>query len=187
MENNSSNEMSEKLVLLEIKNKKEMLNLYDDVIEALAKFDGKQITKRLETALRKDVSANLRVCREYNSFIIKWYISDRSIQGEKWTHYLNDTYYNLVWGACHNGYEPDLDILNYGEIKETLNYNNLKKELLKQKEYLENSIAKIETALLDVDILIKEAKELETKCNEFNAKKNTTVSSYYDIKSFYAR
>ena len=74
MLNNSSNEMSEKLVLLEIKNKKEMLKLYDGVIETLEKFDGKEITKRIQTALQKNVSKDLYVVREYNSFIIKWYL-----------------------------------------------------------------------------------------------------------------
>ena len=79
-----NDETAKKLVELQIKNREYAFSLYDEIIEVLAKFDGKQVTKRIETALRK-IDDNIRVENEYNSFIIKvgfWGTEKRSIKTE---------------------------------------------------------------------------------------------------------
>lgn len=62
-------EVSKKLVELEISNRKLALSLFDDIIKTLERFDGKQANKRIDTALKK-INENLSFSREYNSFII---------------------------------------------------------------------------------------------------------------------
>ena len=65
MRYNYSDEVSKKLVELELKNRKEMLGMYDDIINVMSKFDGKQFTKRVDTALKK-INPNIRAKLEYN-------------------------------------------------------------------------------------------------------------------------
>ena len=65
MRYNYSDKVSKKLVELELKNRKEMLGMYDDIINVMSKFDGKQFTKRVDTALKK-INPNIRAKLEYN-------------------------------------------------------------------------------------------------------------------------
>lgn len=72
-------EVACKLVELEIQNRKEALNLYDQIISVIQKFNGKVLNKRLETALQK-VNKYLRVDTNYSSFGISWWVNNDHIR-----------------------------------------------------------------------------------------------------------
>lgn len=182
MRYNVDDNVSKKLVELEIKNKKQMLTLYDGIIETLAKFDNKPITKRIETALKKNVSKHITVKRDYNSFIINYWFDDRSVNiNSKW-YYLKNDYGNFVHACCHSSYNDG--VLNYGDIKETLNFENLKTQLLIHKEYIEKNIKEMENNLKNIDKLIKEYEDIRKKCKEFNSNVGYSIAEYYGIKRF---
>lgn len=75
------------LILLEVKNMKEVLEMYDSIIGIIKKFDGKVLNKRLETAL-KSVSNSLYVDTKF-SFNIEFYCFDRgcrSANSDSWIY-----------------------------------------------------------------------------------------------------
>lgn len=171
----TNDETAKKLVELEIKNREYAFSLYDEIIEVLAKFDGKQVTKRIETALRK-IDDDIRVENEYNSFIIKvgfWDIEKRSVKTENGIAYLENS------GHCSR-------FSSYGVLNEnnSLNYENIKKQLIKHKEYMEESIKEIKSQLANVETIISEYEELEKKCQDFNRDTNFCISEYYGLKRF---
>lgn len=185
MRYNVSDEVSKQLVELEIANRKEMLKLYDGVIETLAKFDGKIYSKRVETALKKNVSDRISVERSFNSLIIKYYYENRCVtyknDGSEYTNcaYLKDTYDNFVHATCYSSYDDGCMA-----DKDTIIFDKLKAQIVKTKEYMENSIVEMENALVNIDKIIREYEELKAKCDAFNSKKNWCISEYYAIKSF---
>lgn len=176
-------EISKQLVELELKNRRYVLSLFDSIIETLSKFDGKQVNKRIDTALKK-IDKNLSFTMEYNSFIIKLWYEDRSItkrNGDEIgnTYYLKDNYKTIVHCCVHSSY-GDCVVNNDGRLI----FENLKKQLLKNKEYIEQSIFEIENQSSNVNDIISEYKELINKCNKFNNKVNWCIATYYDIKRF---
>ena len=181
MRMNISDEVSRKLVELEIENRKEMLTMYDGILEVLAKFDGKVFSKRVETALKKNVSDNIRVKREYNSLIIDYYYNNRYIKYKEdgSCAYLKDTYGTFVHATCYSSYDDGC----MGN-KDTIIFDKLKVQIEKTREYIEKSVKEMEIALATVDETIKEYEELKKKCAEFNHSTNWCISQYYDIKRF---
>lgn len=176
-------EISKQLIELELKNMRYMLSLYDKVIEALSKFDGKQVNKRIDTALKK-IDKNLSFTMEYNSFIIKFLYEDRGVtkkmdDGYERAYYLKDDYEIMAHCCVHSSYGDGV-VNDNGKLI----FNILKEQLLKSKEYIEQSIFEIENQLSKVDDIISEYKELINKCNKFNNKVNWCIAEYYDIKRF---
>lgn len=176
-----NDETAKKLVELEIKNREYAFSLYDEIIEVLAKFDGKQVTKRIETALRK-IDDNIRVENEYNSFIIKvgfWNIEKRSVKTENGIAYLENSEETICHCSRFSSYGDG--VLNENN---SLNYENIKKQLIKHKEYMEESIKEIKSQLANVETIISEYEELEKKCQDFNRDTNFCISEYYGLKRF---
>jgi len=177
----ANDETAKKLVELEIKNREYAFSLYDEIIEVLAKFDGKQVTKRIETALRK-IDDNIRVKNEYNSFIVEvgfWNIEKRSVKTENGIAYLKNAEETLCHCARFSSYGDG--VLNEDN---SLNYEAIKTQLVKHKEYMEKSTLEIKEQLADIETITSEYEELEKKCQEFNAKKNWCISEYYGLKRF---
>lgn len=176
MENNM--EVSKKLVELENKNRKCMVSLYDSVLECLKKFDGKQVTKRIETALKK-IDNNINLDSSGNSLIISLYFKDRLIQNEDRCYYLKNFYENFChcsrFSSCGDG------ILNSDN---SLNYEMIEKEMIKHKEYIIKSIEESEKQLKNIDYLMLEYEELKNQCNQFNHKIHRSIAEHFDIKSF---
>lgn len=179
----SDMEISKQLVELELKNRKYILSLFDSIIETLSKFDGKQVNKRIDTALKK-IDKNLSFTMEYNSFIIKLWYEDRSItkiNGDEIgnTYYLKDNYETIVHCCIHSSYSDGV-VNDDGRLI----FEYLKEQLLKNKGYIEQSIFEIKSQLSKVDDIISEYKELIDKCNKFNDKINWCIATYYNIKRF---
>lgn len=185
MRMNISDGISKKLVELEIENRREMLKMYDGILEVLAKFDGKVFSKRVETALKKNVSENIGVKREFNSLIINYYYKNRCINykedGKEYEScaYLKDTHGTFVHAICYSSYDDGC----MGN-KDTIIFDKLKEQIDKAREYMEKSVKEMEIALAKVDETIKEYEELKKKCYDFNHSTNWCISQYYDIKRF---
>ena len=177
----ANDETAKKLVELQIKNKEYTLTLYNSIIETLAKFDGKQVTKRIETALRK-IDDNIRVENEYNSLIIKmgfYDINKRSVKTESGIAYLKESEETICHCCRFSSYGDG--VLNEDN---SLNYENIKKQLIKHKEYMEESAKEIKSQLENVESIISEYEELEKKCKDFNHNTNWCISEYFGIKRF---
>ena len=178
MRYNVSDEISKKLVELEIANRELMLTMYDAIEETLKKFDGKIFSKRIETALKKNVSENIRVKREFNSVIIEFYFENRMVEYNNSIAYLKNSYeYFAHMTAYSEQYPHILD-------NEKLVYSEVLKELEKTKEYLKESVDKMKTALTEINNILTEYEELREKCREFNSKTNWAITEYYGIKYF---
>lgn len=179
---NNNMEISRKLVELEIKNRKYLVSLYNEVLECMKKFDGKQVTKRIDTALKK-IDSNIHMRNEYNSFVIELYFEDRMIKEENSynCHYLKNSYENFCHCCRFSSYDDG--VINVDNTN-SLNYARLEKEMLKQKDYFVKSIEETERQLQNIDSLVAEYKELQEKCNDFNKKVNWSIAEYYNIKRF---
>ena len=172
---------AKKLVELQIANREYTFSLYDEIIEVSTKFDGKQVTKRIETSLRK-IDDNIRVENEYNSFIIKvgfWDTEKRSIKTENGIAYLKDSEETLCHCARFSSYGDC--VLNEDN---SLNYEAIKTQLVKHKEYMEKSTLEIKEQLADIETIISEYEELEKKCKDFSHNTNWCISEYFGIKRF---
>ena len=137
---NVSYETDKRLVELEIANRELMLTMYDAIEETLKKFDGKIFSKRIETALKKNVSANIRVKREFNSIIIEFHFENRMVEYDNRVAYLKNS---SEYFAYMPAYSEQLD-------NEKLVYSEVLKELEKTKEYLKESVDMMKTALTDL-------------------------------------
>lgn len=180
---NNDMELSRKLLKLEIKNRKYLISLYDSVLECLKKFDGKQVTKRIETALKK-IDDNIHMKNDGNSFVIELYFKDRSISHNNGYYYLKNSDENFCYCSRFSSYGDG--VINVDNTN-SLNYAILEKEMLKHKDYLIQSIEKSEKQLKDIDSLIEEYKDLQEKCNDFNNKIHWSIAEYYNIKRFELR
>lgn len=179
---NNDMELSKKLVELEIKNRKYLVSLYDSVLECLKKFDGKQVTKRIDTALKK-IDNNISMRNEYNSFLIELYFEDRMVKEENSynCHYLKN-HSDCFCHCCRFSSYGD-GVINVDNTN-SLNYVILEKEMLKYKDYFINSIEESEKQLQNINSLVEEYKELQEKCNAFNKKIHWSIAEYYNIKRF---
>lgn len=178
--NNIGMEASKKLVELEIENRKYVLSLYPSVAEVLSHFDGKQITKRIETALQK-IDKHLYIRREYNTFSVKYYCENRSIKGDNgnW-HYLKNSEIHLFDATCFDAYEED-GILN---TDNTLNFEKLNVIIEGDKNYIGKETTNMQKDLAEIEAYIEEYKELEKQCKDFNNKIDYTVKEYFNLKDF---
>ena len=71
-------DIADKLIALEIANRRKAIELYPAIIETVKKFDGKVLNKRLETALKK-VNTNLRLAESEYRFDIRYWVENDSV------------------------------------------------------------------------------------------------------------
>jgi len=179
-----------KLTELEIKAKEKAISLYDEVIEALAKFDGKTITKRIETALKK-IDSDLYI-KQDSSFKVCLYISDRSFETENgnWI-YLDFSEVGMVYASYYT-YGDSIGILHGGneekdcpyEQLNTLNFENLKALMLKQKTYQQDRFKTLKEQLEHVNEYKQMHDDLLKQVKDYRGKVDYTIRQNFDLNSF---
>ena len=71
-------EIADKLIALEIENRRKVIELYPEIIETVKKFNGKVLNKRLETALEK-IHPYLSLEKSKYRFDIRYWVGSDSI------------------------------------------------------------------------------------------------------------
>lgn len=179
------NEDARNLVELEIKNRKEALELYSKVIEVVEKFDGKVLNKRFETALKK-VDERLSFDRKYSSFEIQMSVFDsrscKSVNkddlGYSCTNYIANNYLILNGYLPTYSYNPNEKVLLYDEriissvLIESLNIG---------KKYMEETIVSLEESLNKVTEWKKRLLEIKDEMEKTMKEVPYIIREYYDI------
>ena len=184
--NRYSNEDARNLVKLEIKNRKEALNLYPEIIKVVEQFDGKVLNKRLETALKK-VDERISCDRGFYHFEIVFNTinsrSCRSVTSPGTCNYIEDYCFVL------NSYLDTYFISASGKdrmeesflVNEKIRASVLVDSLLKGKAYLEDQITKLEQSLEKIDELKSKIEQLETEIKSIKEEIPYLVRVYYGI------
>ena len=176
--NRYSNEDARNLVELEIRNRKEALKLYPEIIKVVEQFDGKVLNKRLETALKK-VDERLSCNRGYSDFYICYAGERVYVRQEGGVHYLSNYYINL---------NPYLKTYCIKRIEESFLENErirasvLIDSLLKGKAYLEKTIAELEQGIDRADEWKTRIDQLKEEIKSVRQEIPHIIADYYGIK-----
>lgn len=154
-----TNVLATKLNALSMSNLKEVLNLIDGVLVVFEKYDGKQITKRIEKAL-KEVNDDLylNIGKDYcnrKTVSLSFYYKKRSVfeevqNGHGIAHYLVDNSYSLL--------DFQGEIVDYVSIKKCL--ENVRIRIEKKIDNMVETERKIDKLKSERARLIKELNEL---------------------------
>jgi hypothetical protein len=163
-----------KMVEKEIEVKERIIKMIPEITEVLKKFEGKQVTKRLETALKK-IDENLRVTKEFNTFEISLYNEDRCIKTTNGCSYINS--YSYVLSGCIKNYYGDGIEQNGVFI-----YENAIKLITIQTQNKIDVIEKMKNNLKNIDSLQKEKEELQNKIKIYNDNVDYSIKKYFDLE-----
>lgn len=169
-------EKAVKLSNLHIEAMKTTLTFTDEIKEVLQKFNGKPITKRIDTALKK-INPNLHMSREYNSFRINWLIENRSFGENGMVYYIKEHTINILWASCFSSYgDGVLDSENCLIAEQAI------KELDRQNEQTKESIKNATEQLANIENAISEHERIKKELESFNHSINWLVNSYFDLR-----
>ena len=159
---------NKKLADLQIKNWRGAMELAPAVIEVLKTFDGKKITKRLETALQK-INPNFRVVA--NSCGLGWscylYFDELNAKkGEHWEYIKEREFYFF------NYYKND--VLNAEEVINIVN---------KACEYKKQSIEHFLENFKNAEKILKRRAELMNELNAIHDELHYMFNDYADINA----
>lgn len=182
------NEDARNLVELEIKNRKDALSLYSDIIEVVKKFDGKILNKRFETALKK-VDERLSCNREYSWFEINMSVfnsrSCKSIKKDNYgyscTNYLSNSYLKLNALLYTYSNNPEEKVLLK---EERINSLVLIESLNKGKAQMEEKIKELENSLDKVDEWREKLKALKSEMEKTMGEIPYIIRDYYSINYY---
>lgn len=169
-----TNKLATKLNALSMSNLKEVLNLIDGVLVVFEKYDGKQITKRIETAL-KEVNDDLylNIGKDYcnrKTVSLSFYYKNRNVfeevqNGYRIAHYIDDLYYSL------------LDFQG-----ETVDYVSIKKCLENVRIRIEKKIDKMVETERKIDKIKSERARLIKELNELMEGVDYETAKYYNLR-----
>lgn len=167
-------EENKKMMLRQLEYNQKAYDQFDNIIEVIEKFDMKEPSKRLDTAL-KNVSKSLKFEISYNSFIIN-YCNHDEIYIKECNEYLKDDTKILLHMSCVSVYGGGA--LFRGRIDSKIIIEQLKKN----KEYHENIQRQAYEQLSIIDELEEEREKLEKMLEDFNAKILYTTDKYFNIR-----
>ena len=172
------------LVRLHLQAYQEAIDIAPAVIEVIKRFDGKQVNKRIDTAL-KAVNANLKFSSEYSWVEIKMYIENRTIRGEKPDNYgysstaYVSSYTVQVAHACNYiGEKAHLSPIIDGRLNAAVVVENIK-------AYVEQHKALIETVteqLQHVEEMRVERERIIKEQQTFNSALNWMIDDYFELR-----
>lgn len=169
-------EKAMKLANLHIEAMKTALNFTDEIKEVLQKFNGKPITKRIDTALKK-IDSNLHMSREYNSFRINWFVENRCFCENGGAYYIKEYAINILWATCFSSYgDGVLDSENCLISEKAI------KELDRQNEQTKESIKNATEQLANIENAISEHERIKKELESFNRSVNWLVNSYFELR-----
>lgn len=144
--------------MLELQNK--FFNLAISQAESiktiLKKYDGKKITKRIETDLKKNVDKNLSLTKSYEYWSLTLYCQDRSFENEP-----------NSWGYCSTGYIKESYFYYFMSYKnEILNYKEIAEQIDRAIEYRAEKLKKQQLIISKLDKLIEQRNKLTKELEE---------------------
>lgn len=163
------------LLQLEINSTRTALNLCDGIIEVVRKFDGKQPSKRLDTAL-KGIDENLRFKMEYNSFSIYLYLSVRCVRTEIGVRYLNHDYQDIIRSSMESSRGDG--VCQNGTIRAELIISDIERARQQMKE----RIAQLTAEMGDIGGILNRFEELRLAQASFEASVSYSVREYFNLK-----
>ena len=175
---------ADKLIALEISNRRKAIELYPAIIETVKKFDGKVLNKRLETALKK-INNNLRLEKSEYRFDICYYVENNHIS-VPYQDYFDTKYVKCrKIGMC--GYIPRNRASAVNVQCPVLNDNgriiaeNIITVLNAGKEKLESEIIEMEEHSKKAEEYSAELDELAERMRSLRKKIPYLVSEYYKL------
>lgn len=173
-------ETAKKLTEIELKNIKTTLSMFSNVLKTLEKFDGKQINKRIETALKKNVDDRINVYSRFNSFIIECnFFENRGFKTNDGTWaYLND-YTVLICHCCLESSYNDGVMNNQGNF----DYKIAKTQIEKYKEYLIKQVEKTEKQLFEINSLLNKYCEIIDEMKKFNNEISPIIKNHFVLNT----
>lgn len=177
-------EDTEKLKALDlnIALEKESINpeMISAIKEVFKKFDGKQYTKRFDTAL-KGVNENLSVDYCYNTFDIdyRWAGRNSVKVGNNW--YYADSREVIMTGVCETCYDKD-EAVYEGHV---LHADRLCKTLDKRVAYLTEHINSLESAKNRIEEYRKRANEIQALAEKLSNDCPPLIGDIFGIKRYW--
>lgn len=169
-------EKAVKLSNLHIEAMKTALTFTDEIKEVLQKFNGKPITKRIDTALKK-INSNLYIKREYNSFRIEWIIENHCFGENSMAYYIKEHTINILWASCFSSYgDGILDSENCLIAEKAI------EQLEKAREQMEKDISNSIRQLENIESTIAEHERIKEELKEFNRSVNWLINNYFELR-----
>ena len=150
-----------------ISDTEQALELYPAIIAALAKFEGKKISKRIDTELKK-INPKLSASGRYNSFSIELFLSPSDMQGYRDVSILH---------ACKESSYGDGILAN-----DLINYDALKKQLLKQQEVKVEKISILRDQLPLIENHIDDYLQIKNEMQIFIDSVPYTIREVFDLE-----
>ena len=170
-----TNVLATKLNALSMSNLKEVLNLIDGILVVFEKYDGKQITKRIEKAL-KEVNDDLylKIEKDYcnrKTISLSFYYKNRNVFGEeengyRIAHYIADLSYSLLYFQG-----------------ETVDYVSIKKCLENVRIRIEKKIDNMVETERNIDKIKSERARLIKELNELMEGVDYETAKYYNLRT----
>lgn len=138
--------------MLELQNK--FFNLAISQAESiktiLKKYDGKKITKRIETDLKKNVNEYLSLTKNYEYWSLTLYCKDRAFQEEPNCN-----------GYCYTGYIKESQFYYFMSYRnEILNYKEIAEQIDRAIEYRAEQLKKQQLTISKLDKLIEQRNKI---------------------------
>ena len=158
-----------------------MLSKIPAIIETIRKFDSKQVTKRIETALqtvargvsfRKNQYSNL-----WELTLAEW--DNRSISGPpdsygySGTIYVSDYHMYLADSYRENAFVGVDGKLNAGKLIE---------QIERKREYYSGTVAALKEQLSRIDAIIARRDEIKRMKDEFSDSVDSLIREYFSLK-----
>lgn len=172
-----TDEQRTQLVNLELAIKENAIRLAPEVKKIVKQFDGKQLTKRLQTALQK-IDKHLYVHNEFNSFDIKYIEYDsRYIPVKSGVEYIeyNDA---TIAGTCKQSAYGDSSITEDNRIIADVVISSINKQV----DYLTEVIAETRDQLNFIDQYRQRKAEITAAREAHNDQINYTIRRYFDLE-----
>ena len=171
-----SDENKKKLVKMELDIRRNAIALAEDVKKVVIKFDGKQLTKRLQTELQK-IDGRLYVRNDYNSLdIIFTEYDNRSIITDKGCYYVNNNSFTLAGTAKSNAYGDSSTTDDNKIIAATLIAS-----IDKQVDYMTAQIKTVESELKKIDQYKKRKQKIKQDMENYRNSITYTIKQYFDL------
>lgn len=168
-------EIKLRLLDLEIKARNKAINLCDDIIKVVSKFNKKEPTKRLDTALKK-IDKNLNFRLRHNSFIIDLNIENRSITIEEYnTHYIRGYNISIIHSSIRSGYGDG--ICQNG----TINGELLMDEIDNSKQQMIQEVNKLKHGIENINNIITEKAMIDSQIANFKNVTPYLIREYFDL------
>lgn len=170
-----TNVLATKLNALSMSNLKDVLNLIDGVLVVFEKYDGKQITKRIEKAL-KEVNDDLylNIGKDYcnrKTVSLSFYYKNRNVFGEEKNGHM------IAYYIADNSYS----LLDFQG--ETVDYVSIKKCLENVRIRIEKKIDNMVETERNIDKIKSERARLIKELNELMEGVDYETAKYYNLRT----